>query len=83
MHDQMGVRDFCVYLFDAADSKNVPCRWPAKLVGPVACANGNGQGIHIGGRDKVGGFLGVGQQLLHGQSALGADAVFFAGHTSL
>jgi len=47
----------------------------------VAGADGDGQRVHPGLRDKVARLLGVGQHLVVAQFALGADAVFFASIT--
>ena len=47
-----------------------------ELVGAVGGADGDGQGVHLGGLDEFGGLVGVGQQLVVGQHAFGAVAVF-------
>ncbi|MCY1522187.1 hypothetical protein D9M68_570320 [compost metagenome] len=64
---------------DAVDGEDVAGRRLGELVGAVAGADGDGQGVHLGLLDEVGGLFRVGQHLAVVQDALGADAVFFTG----
>ena len=80
MHDEVGVWNFCMDLFDAANGKNVACWRAAELVSAVACAHCDSERVDAGGVNKVFSFLRVGEHLGHRQNAFGANAVFFAGH---
>ncbi len=68
---------------DAVDRQDVAGGLAGELVGAVRGADGDRQGVQLGGLDEVGSLLGIGQQ--HGvvQLAFGADAVFFAGFAGL
>lgn len=80
MHHQVGVRDARVDFLDALDRQGVPGRRLGELVGAVAGADGDGQGVDLGLLHEVGGFFRIGQQLAVVQHAFRADAVFLAGH---
>ena len=79
MHHQVGVGNAGVDLLDTVDRQDIAGGRPGELVGAVAGAAGNRQGVHSGGLYEPGGLLGIGQHLVVGQLALGADAVFLAG----
>ncbi len=80
MHHQVGIRDARVDFLDALDRQRVAGRRLGELVGAVAGADGDRQGVDLGLGDEVGGFFRIGQQLAVIEHALGADAVFLAGH---
>lgn len=65
---------------DAVDRQHVTGRRLGELVGAVAGADGDGQGIDLSLLDEVGGLFRVGQHLAVIQHAFGADTVFFTGH---
>ena len=79
MHHQMGVGNAGVNLLDAVDGEDVAGGGAGELVGTVAGATGDGQGVDLGGLDELGRLFRVGQHLVVGQLALGADAVLFTG----
>ena len=70
MHHQVGVRDARVDFLDALDRQGVPGRRLGELVGAVAGADGDGQGVDLGLLHEVGGFFRIGQQLAVVQHAL-------------
>ena len=72
----MGVGDALVNGLNAIDRQNVARGLAGEFVRAVAGANGNGQSVELGLFDKVGGLLGVGQQLFAGHGGVGAVAVF-------
>ena len=76
VHHQVGVGDAAVDLLDAVDRQDVAGGLAGELVGAVAGADGDGQGVQLGLLDEVGGLLGVGEQLLAGHGGVGAVAVF-------
>src|SRR3989344_1321394 len=80
VHHQVSVRNALVDLFDAVDRQYIAGRRFGELVGAVAGADGDGQGIDLGALDEVSGFFRVGQHLAMVQNAFGADSVFFTGH---
>ena len=80
MHDQVGIRDARMDFLDALDRQGVPGRRLGELVGAVAGADGDSQGIDLGGLDELGGFFRIGQQLAVIQGAFRAHAVLFTGH---
>jgi hypothetical protein len=73
----LGMR--CVDFLDAVDAQHLAGGLLGELVGAVGGADGDGQGVHVGLLDEVGGFVGVGQQGGMVQHAFGAVAVFLAG----
>ncbi|OQC12197.1 MAG: hypothetical protein BWX79_01174 [Alphaproteobacteria bacterium ADurb.Bin100] len=81
VHHQVGVGNAGVDFLHAADRQDVAGGRAAELVGAVAGADGDGQGVELGGLDEGGGLLGVGQHLGVVQLAFGADAVFLASVT--
>ncbi len=58
----MRVRDPAVDCLDAVDRKNVAGRLARELVGTVAGADGNRQGVELRSLHEVGGLIGIGQQ---------------------
>ena len=68
---------------DALDRQGVAGRRLGELVGAVAGADGDGQGIDLGLLHEVGGLFRVGQQLAVIEHAFGANAVFLTGHAGL
>ncbi|MDT4778415.1 hypothetical protein FQZ97_106140 [compost metagenome] len=80
VHHQVSVRNALVDFFDTVDGQHVAGRRLGELVGAVAGADGDGQGIHLSAFYEVSGFFRVGQHLAVIQDAFGADAVFFTGH---
>ncbi|CFO28703.1 Uncharacterised protein [Bordetella pertussis] len=76
MHHQVGVGQAGVDFLDARDRQDVAGGLAGELVGAVAGADGDGQRVELGAAHEIGGLLGVGQQLFHGQLAVGAVAVF-------
>src|SRR5690606_17491631 len=80
VHYQMRVGDARMDFLDALDRQGVAGRRLGELVGAVAGADGDGQGIDLGLGDEVGGFFRIGQQLAVVEHALGTDAVLFTGH---
>ena len=79
VHDQVGVGDALVDFLDAADGQDVARGLAAELVGAVAGADGNGQGVQLRGLDEHGGFFRVGQHLAVVELAFSANTVFFTG----
>ena len=75
MHDEVHVGDALVDLLDAVDAQHLASGLLGELVGAVAGADGDGQGIHLGLGDEVRGLVGIGQQGGVVQRALGAVAV--------
>src|SRR5690606_30036609 len=63
MHHQVGVGEVPVDLFDPLNRQDVTRRRTGKLVGTMTGADGNGQRIHLGRLDEMGGLLRVGQHL--------------------
>src|SRR5690606_2236736 len=61
VHDQVGVGQAAVDFGDAAYGQNVARGRAGDLVGAVAGAHGDGQGVHLGVGDKARGFFGVGE----------------------
>src|SRR5690606_22453995 len=58
------------------DGKNVACGLAGELVSTVAGTDRDGQGVQLRATHEVGGLFGVGQQLVEGQLAVCAVAVF-------
>ena len=83
MHHQVGIGDALVDRLDAIDGQNIAGGRTSELVGAVAGADGDGQRIDLGRRDKVCSLLRVGQQLRVVEHALGADAVLLASGAGL
>ena len=79
----MGVRDARMDFLDALDRQGVAGRRLGELVGAVAGADGDGQGVDLGLGDEVGSLFRIGQQLAVIENALGTDAIFLTGGTSL
>ncbi len=79
MHHQVGVRDARVDRLDLLDGEDVAGGRTGELVGAVAGADGDGQGVHLGALDEVRRLFRVGEHLVVGQGAGGADAVFLTG----
>ena len=77
----MGVGQAGVNFFDALDREHIACGRAGEFVRAVAGADGNGQGIELGGLHELGGFFGVGQHLAVVEFAHGPHAVFFPGFT--
>jgi len=80
MHDQVDIGDAGVNFLDAVDTQHLAGRLLSEFVGAVAGADGDGQSVDLGFGHEIGGLVRVGQQLVVGQFALGAVAVFLAGH---
>nr|CUV12243.1 conserved protein of unknown function [Ralstonia solanacearum] len=78
VHHQVGVGDARVDFLDAADRQDVAGGLARELVGAMAGADGDGQGVELGGLDELRGFLGVGQQGRMIELADGAVAIFLA-----
>src|SRR5207253_9399547 len=57
VHHQVGVRDTFVDFLDAVDGQHVAGRWLGELVGAVAGADGDGQGVDLSALDEVSGFF--------------------------
>ena len=64
-------------LRDTTHGQDFAVRLASELVGAVAGADGDRQGIHAGGFDKRGCLLRVGEQLVVRQLAFRAVPVFF------
>src|SRR5690606_17674914 len=79
VHHQVGVGDALVDFLDAVDGQDVTGRRLGELVGAVAGADGDGQGIHLGLAHELRGLFRIGQHLAVVQDAFGTDAVLFAG----
>ena len=76
MHHQMGVGQPCVDFLDPRDRQDVAGGLARKLVGAMAGADRNRQGIDLRAPHEVGSLLRVGEQLLAGHGGVGAMAVF-------
>ena len=76
MHHQVGVGDRFVDLGDAADRQHFTGGLAGELVGAVAGADGDRQGINLGFGDEISSFSRVGEQLGVVEGALEAVAVF-------
>src|SRR5690606_13359836 len=83
VHHQVGVGDALVDRLDAVDGQDVAGRRTAELVGAVAGADGDRQGVNLGLLDEVGGLFRIGQHLLQVQCTFGTDAVFLTGLAGL
>ena len=82
VHHQVCVRDAGVDFLNAPDRKDVAGGLFGELVGAMAGANGNRQGITLRRFNKFGGLIRIGQQLFHGHLAFGTVTIFFiAGHS--
>ncbi len=57
MHNEMGVGDFLMNLFDLLNSQNIPCRRPRKFVGTVTGSDCDGQSIAPGLLDEIRGLF--------------------------
>ncbi|MCY1203348.1 hypothetical protein D9M72_148500 [compost metagenome] len=76
MHHQVGVGQAGVDFLDAGDRQDVAGGLARELVGAVAGADGDGQRVQLGLAHEIGRLFRIGQQLIHGQLAVGAVAVF-------
>ena len=63
-------------LLDAAHGQHFAGRLGGELVGAVAGADGHRQRVHVGLGHEIGRLIRVGQQLLAGEHAFRAVAVF-------
>ena len=80
MHHQVGIWQAAVDFLDHVHGQDVAVRLAGELVGAVAGAHGNGQGIDPGGADEVHSLVGIGQQLVVAERAFEAVAVFLLAH---
>src|SRR5690606_3246461 len=83
VHHQVGTGDALVDCLDAIDGQDVTGRRFGELVGAVAGADGNGQGIDLGAFDEVSSLFRVGVHLAVVENTVGAGAVFFTGSAGL
>ena len=81
VHDQVGIRNALVNRLDLLDGEDVTSGRASKLVGAMAGADGNRQGIYLGFLYEIRRFFRVGEHLLMGQLAFRTDAIFFTGFT--
>ena len=65
--------------FDSVYGKNVVGGGTGKLVGTMAGATGDGEGVNMGIGDKLSRLLRVCEHLFVGEFARGTNAIFFAG----
>ena len=80
MHDQVAVGQLGVDRLDPLHGQHVAGRLARELVSAVAGSDRDGQGIDARALNEVDRLIGVGEQLVEGQLALGAVAVLlFAG----
>ena len=63
VHHQMRVGNAFVNFFDAIDVEDVASGRTAEFICAVRGADGDGQGVHFGFLNKIGGFFRVGQKL--------------------
>ena len=80
MHDQMRVGQAAVDFLDHVHGQHVAVRLARELVGAVAGAHGDGQRVDAGLVHEIDGLIGIGQQLVVGELAFGAVAVFLFAH---
>ena len=78
VHHQVAVREPAVDLLDPVHRQHVAVGLAGELVGPVAGADGHGQGIDTRLGDEPLGLVGIGQQLVVGELAVGAVAVLLS-----
>ena len=83
MHHQMGVGQAPVDLLDHVHGQHVAVRLAGELVGAVAGAHGDGQGVDLGGAHEIHRLVRIGQQLVVAELALEAVAVFLLAHAGL
>ena len=83
MHDEMRVGQLAVDFLDDAHGEDVAVRLAGELVSAVGGAAGDRQRVDLGAGDEIDGLVGVGQQLVVRQRALGAMAVFGLAVTAL
>ena len=76
MHDEVAVGQLLVDRDDAVHRQHFAVGLASELVGSVAGADGDGQGIDARLLDEILGLVGIGQQLLARELADGAVAVF-------
>ncbi len=76
MHHQVGVGQTAVNFFNAADREDFARGFAGELVGTVASTDRDREGIHLGGFNKVNGFIRVGQQLIMAEGTFKTVAVF-------
>ena len=79
MHHQVGVGNARVDFLDARDGQHITRGRARELVGAVAGADGNRQGVELRGLDELSRLFRVGEQLAVAELARGAHAVFLAG----
>ncbi len=82
VHHQVGVGQALVDLLDHVHGQDVAVRLARELVGPVAGAHGDGQGVDAGALDELDRLVGIGQQLVMAEHALEAVAVFRLAHAA-
>ncbi len=83
MHHEVRVRQLLVDFLDDVHREDLAVRLARELVGAVRGAHGDGERIDLGFLDELHGLVGVGQQLVMGELALGTVAVLGLAHAAL
>ena len=77
VHHEVAVRELLVDLLDAVHRQHFAGGLARELVGAVAGAHRDGERVDAGAGHEVDRLIGIGEQLIERQLALGAVAVFF------